>query len=62
MAISKHLKLKNYACIVTFAPSLQGASFHSATDFLSHSTTIKLLPLLVLITGSYPNLRTSQRC
>ena len=52
----------NYACIVAFAPCSQRASFWGVTMSLHYSTTIKLLPLTKLITGSYPSLRTSLRC
>ena len=52
----------NYARIVAFAPCSQRASFWGVTMSLHYSTTIKLLPLTKLITGSYPSLRTSLRC
>jgi hypothetical protein len=52
----------NYAYIVAFAPCSQRASFWGVTMSLHYSTTIKLLPLTKLITGSYPSLRTSLRC
>ena len=48
----------NYARIV----ALFAASFWGITMSLYYSTTIKLLPLTKLITGSYPSLRTSLRC
>lgn len=52
----------NYACIVAFAPYSQRASFWGVIMSLYYSTTIKLLPLIKLITGSYPSLRTPLRC
>lgn len=48
MAISKYSRpshLANYDGVVAFEPDLQRASFHGISDFLPHSTTIKLLPL-----------------
>ena len=65
IATPKHLEPflpKNYIRIVAFAPNLHRAFFYSRIDFLPYSTTVKLLPLLILIIGSYSSLRTSLRC
>src|SRR4051812_29141806 len=65
VAIPEHVELlspKNYVRVVAFPPNLQRAFFYCRTDFLPHSTTIKLLPLLILITGSYLSLITLLRC
>jgi hypothetical protein len=65
IATPKHLEpflSKNYIRIVAFAPNLHRAFFYSRIDFLPYSTTVKLLPLLILIIGSYSSLRTSLRC
>ena len=51
----------NYVCIVAFAPNSQRASFYSVTMSLHYSTTIKLLPLTILILGSYLSLRALLR-
>jgi hypothetical protein len=59
---SERLNLEYYVRIVAFAPDLQRASFHSVTEFLHHSTTIKLAPLSNLIKGSYLSLRASLQC
>jgi hypothetical protein len=59
VAITKHLEhlpSKNYVRIVAIAPDLRGAFFYSVTEFLRHSATFKLIPLLILIHGPYPNL------
>jgi hypothetical protein len=48
---------KNYVRIVAVAPTLQRVFFYVETAFHSYSTTIKLLPLLALMKGSYPSLR-----
>ncbi|XTI90785.1 hypothetical protein V2W45_1411444 [Cenococcum geophilum] len=43
----------NYVRIIAFAPSVQRASLYGITEFLPYSTTVKLLPLMILIKGSY---------
>lgn len=47
------LPLQNRVCIVAVTPVLRRVSFHSATEFLHHSSTIELLVSLVHIKGSY---------
>lgn len=64
IATPKHLEPflpKNYIRIVAFTPNLHRAFFYSRIDFLPYSTTVKLLPLLILIIGSYSSLRISLR-
>ena len=47
----------NYIYIVTFAPNLQRASFYSIIEYLSSSTTIKLLLHYNTYKWSYLSLR-----
>ena len=58
----KYLKpfyLEKYVPIVVFAACLQRALFYGVTKFLPYSTTIKLLPLIILIKGSYLGIQLS---
>ncbi len=59
---SETLLLENYVRIVALAPDLQKVSFHSAIEFLSHSSTIKLLLLLIFMKGSYPSFKALLLC
>src|SRR4051812_13014534 len=59
VAIHKHprpLPPKNYVRFVAFMLRLQRSFFSRIKKFLRCSTTMKLLPLTILIEGSYPNL------
>jgi hypothetical protein len=65
VATPKHfgpLPLENYVRIVALAPDLRKVSFYSVIEFLYHSSTIKLLSLLILIKGWYPSFKASLPC
>jgi hypothetical protein len=51
---------KKYIRIIVFTFKLQRTFFSRKTMFLRRSNTIKLLLLIILINGSYPNLRGFQ--
>jgi hypothetical protein len=56
----KPLPLENHVRIIALTPDLQRVSFYSIIDFLNHSSTIKLIPSLILIKESYLGLTTMQ--
>ena len=47
------LSPENYIRVVTLAPDLRAASFRDAREFFNHSSTIKLLSLLIFINESH---------
>ena len=60
VAISKYFKtlaLQHYVYNVAVAPDLRKVFLYSATNYLHHSSTIKLLLLLIIIKGSYPSFK-----
>jgi hypothetical protein len=59
---SEPLPLENYVRTVALAPDLQKVTLYSVMELLSHSSTIELLLLLILIKGSYPSFRASLLC
>ena len=59
---SEPLLLENYIHIVALVPDLWRVSFHSAIEFLYHTSTIELLPLQILIKGFYPSFKASVPC
>jgi hypothetical protein len=65
MATLRHfepLPLEIYVRVVALAPNLQRVPFYNIMKFLYHSSTIKLLSLLILIQGLYPSFKASVPC
>lgn len=55
MAIPEHpepFPIENHVRIVALTPDLQRVSFHNLTDLLSHSTTTKRIPSLIVLEES----------
>jgi hypothetical protein len=53
---------ENYICIVALTPNLQRVCFHSETDFLHHSSIMKLLLFPKHINGLYLSSKASLLC
>jgi hypothetical protein len=54
MVIPEHIKpfpREIYVYIVALTPDLRAASFHDARELFYHSSTVKLLLLLILLKG-----------